>query len=292
MPLCSYRPLGFHLNGVFAQIMAIVAYGNAYLIDGSEPQELLGSNSTFKHVNSIQFVAIPSPSKNATSFSGTREWYKHLKDSGISRLSLEVSNQDLESHEDGPPPASFVHQIPGSIRANHPSGADSWWPRWNSASESKAAHRSTCKRVWDIVYKSTSARSDALQMADLEDAMLRLRDALNQAKAFSESSSRLKYWTQRFVAAIESSYSDEPEILDYPDLIPRANYSLEARRLLGAGAGAWVFGAMGSWNDVSPGLFRKRRYEIVTGRLYKAMILALVAGINAFERAVPIRTAV
>jgi hypothetical protein len=58
-------------------------------------------------------------------------------------------------------------------------------------------------------------------------------------------------------------------------------YSREARQLLSACERAWVFGGMGSWNDLG---FREgdlqRRYDQVTPSLYEAVVGGIAAAVN------------
>jgi hypothetical protein len=66
------------------------------------------------------------------------------------------------------------------------------------------------------------------------------------------------------------------------DALPEVAYSPQSRRLLTIAARAWVFGGMGSWNDLS---FEDRdaqgRYEKVSEDLYRSVLAALVAATNA-----------
>ena len=55
--------------------------------------------------------------------------------------------------------------------------------------------------------------------------------------------------------------------------------SLEARQLLATASHAWVFGGMGSWNDVA--LTDDERYKPVTAELFEAVLEAVVAATNA-----------
>jgi hypothetical protein len=57
---------------------------------------------------------------------------------------------------------------------------------------------------------------------------------------------------------------------------------LAARQLVAAATRAWVFGGMGSWNDVwfaNPALVQ--RYKALTPALFEAVLSAIVDGANA-----------
>ncbi|MGY6499848.1 MAG: hypothetical protein ACXIVQ_02975 [Acidimicrobiales bacterium] len=88
-----------------------------------------------------------------------------------------------------------------------------------------------------------------------------------------------------FDDALEMASSTEPTAPYHPDMMPAVGYSIEARRLLSMATRAWVFGGMGSWNDVG---FSDRetheRYRAISERLYRAVIDAVRDAANAFER--------
>jgi hypothetical protein len=63
-------------------------------------------------------------------------------------------------------------------------------------------------------------------------------------------------------------------------------YSLEARRLVAAAVRSWVFGGMGSWNDIGfsdPALLSV--YNSVSEDLYMSVIEGFRDGINSLEPA-------
>jgi hypothetical protein len=75
--------------------------------------------------------------------------------------------------------------------------------------------------------------------------------------------------------------ADEREPAKLPDVLPH-DYPADARRLADASTAAWVFGGMGSWNDLgfsSPE--EEQQYEDLTRDLYGAVINGLVAAVNA-----------
>jgi hypothetical protein len=59
----------------------------------------------------------------------------------------------------------------------------------------------------------------------------------------------------------------------------------EAQGLLKAAGAAWVFGAMGSWNDVVPDAALKPRYESASKTLFTALSRAVLVSANSTYRA-------
>ena len=58
----------------------------------------------------------------------------------------------------------------------------------------------------------------------------------------------------------------------------------EAERLLKAAGRAWVFGAMGSWNDVGVDAALKPRYESASKVLFDALARAVLVSANSTYR--------
>lgn len=109
------------------------------------------------------------------------------------------------------------------------------------------------------------------------EAAQHLREALGAAREFAVSQG-LAEWRDAFGAALEGRAPAEPDDLD---LLPEAAYPTESRGLVATASRAWVFGGMGSWNDLSFGDPDVRaRYEQVSEGLYRSVLAALVAATN------------
>lgn len=69
----------------------------------------------------------------------------------------------------------------------------------------------------------------------------------------------------------------------HKDLIVEKNYSLTARQILFAAGSAWVFGGMGSWNDL--GFDTKednKKYEDLSAKLFNAINQSVLAAANSY----------
>ncbi len=66
-------------------------------------------------------------------------------------------------------------------------------------------------------------------------------------------------------------------------MVPAAGYSLDARQLLAMASRAWVFGGMGSWNDIGfTDAARNEEYRRVSQELYRAVTDAIRDAANSF----------
>ena len=66
-----------------------------------------------------------------------------------------------------------------------------------------------------------------------------------------------------------------------PGFLPDDCYSLEAKQILVCADIAWVFGGMGSWNDVVH-VDDYDLYRRLTGNLYDTICKSLAAAINSY----------
>jgi len=91
------------------------------------------------------------------------------------------------------------------------------------------------------------------------------------------------HWSVWFAEARELLLAESPEIPYHPDLLP-AGVDRSRQRLLAGATKAYVFGGMGSWNDMG---FRdsavQERYGALSRILYESMMLAFDAATNAAD---------
>ena len=112
------------------------------------------------------------------------------------------------------------------------------------------------------------------------------RDALESVLTRVESFARshdVEYFADVFRRALDSLTSDAAEQPYHRDLLPPAGYGAEARRILAACGHAWVFGGMGSWNDL--GFERpedQREYEQLSEELYAAVNRGIEESANSY----------
>lgn len=274
------------MNGSLAEMVALVAHGNVFLAHGGSPPQLAGTNSTFQHVPTLRFVyplsqlhdASTSSPSGATSdavqrspapdVASTGDWFQSLKDCGVGRLWL----------------ARFQRRgaIKGFLDEEiYAETAEAAW-RWRRSSESTLTDDGLRSRVLGVTYRGTAADGPRPDLPELASARQELAHALRGAIQFA-SEARLRIWPELLEAAYSQLQSVTPQLSYNPDILPADGYSLEARQLLAAGDAAWVFGGMGSWNDLVFDGALKDQYRRITHELLDAVMNAIVAATNAFE---------
>lgn len=84
-----------------------------------------------------------------------------------------------------------------------------------------------------------------------------------------------------WAAWFERALAVGDDIPYYPDMLP-LGYTYEARHLAALAAQAWVFGGMGSWNDMTfENESATAEYGAVSRDLYNAILVGLVASVDS-----------
>jgi hypothetical protein len=258
------------MDGELAQAIALIAHGNVYLQgDGPPAPALQSSNSTFQYVSGVSFLEVArngEPVRIARDVSG---WLTWLGDRGVERLHLRTVPAS------GPLPDHIAAAFAGGgrwvVEATGGNGAQSWIPRWELGALGEA-------KQWTVSYLAVpTSEIRTLMPPALPVARENLAQWLTAAQKVAEDLSA-DYWRDWFTAAIEELASDEPRARYHDDALPRSGYSRAARQVFAGAVGAWVFGGMGSWNDMFvEDADLRRRYEEVSESLYRSMLAAFEA---------------
>ncbi len=89
-------------------------------------------------------------------------------------------------------------------------------------------------------------------------------------------------WEKWFGKAIELLHNLSPVLPYYADLLPSTFRYVKVRQLLAGALQAWVFGGLGSWNDLyitNPSL--EKEYQRISKILYEAVIQSIGAVTNS-----------
>ncbi len=259
------------MNGELAQVVALVAHGNLFL-SGKDVD--LSTNSTLQYVSSIKFVRYESnrDTQGMEVANSVPEWFSFLRSAKATRLwhiDFYQQRQDIPAHI----ASAFSGGVSRAIQADLPNGFELWYPQWETGGEDKY-------KPWLVEYRGlTSPNSYALPRQEMSAVKDRLRQAVLRAKDFAQGT----HWTKDFARSLEALESSAPAF-PFPDMLPSSGFPLEARQLLAAAAQAYVFGGMGSWNDMSlpndPEVIAE--YERISEELYEAIQFAIVMASNSF----------
>ena len=139
------------------------------------------------------------------------------------------------------------------------------------------------QRIWRVRYSMIAENLTLVpptQRSPME-IIPALRQALSDVLAFCEQH-RIDSFGGYFRKAIECLSADDPFALVYhKDLAPEELLSLSAQQVLAACQAAWVFGGMGSWNDMAFEGQEQRRYEKLSDTLFTLLNEAIQSGANS-----------
>ena len=253
------------MNGELAQCVVLTSFGNAWLhAENPDPvAAALENHSVFQHVRTIQFGEA-EPEAGAPAFA---HWVASLRDKNPRRLWL--SQPETLCGTDLSRASAFANACSRGILVDSDDHCQLWWPLWSIRD---------AESTWRVHYR-TSTTTAPPNEPDLAAATHSFRQAVADALEFAEASG-WKHWAGCFAESLDCLRSAHVA----NEYLPPCGYSPEARRLLAAADIAWVFGGMGSWNDLAFSVpDRQARYLTVTDQLYRAVHGAIVGATNAFD---------
>ncbi|MFI5160185.1 MAG: hypothetical protein ACHQHN_02865 [Sphingobacteriales bacterium] len=271
------------MNESLAQSVALISYGNEYLNNGNVEDNFYPCNSTFKHYNSVQYVDF----NNAIFRSQITEvmvaqspigWFKLLKKGGCKKLAL---NYHLSKDQSFTPDYKLMGFGTGGgpwlIEAIYDEYSNYW------VNKSEVTKRDDpAKKFWSIKYGVIAKNKPIIDMHyDLIETRNNLDAVLLEIKALASRHS-LDYWADVFQKAQDTLKSPNPNREYYhKDLIIAKNYSLAAQQLLFAAGLAFVFGGMGSWNDLAFEMEDENEmYRSLSSKLYNEINKSIIAAVN------------
>jgi len=273
------------MTGILSQIIALTAYGNDYLNNGKIPTDFNSTNTTFQFCNKVDFRDFKKmffflkPKESVISSSPT-EWFKYLKSDGCRHLRLYFEySKDQSFAKD--------HQLAGLvggggswlIEAVYDNYSNYWANRWEVTNQN-----ATDNKIWSVNYGMTVKKQHISNLQiDNQKIKDKLRHTLTEIADFAFKKN-LQSWGEQFDKAKETLDSSSPgENYYHKDLIPIDNYSVTAKQILFSAGSAWVFGGMGSWNDL--GFDSKddnETYDRLSEQLYSNINEAIIAGTNTY----------
>jgi hypothetical protein len=265
------------VNGELANVIALALHGSAWLAKTSAPlPELESTNSTFQYVARVQYELPERRWRRTRLLAGSGAWLSWLRKSGAERLWLVFPPDTAE----GDVPAYISAGFAGSRRWGVLASGGRptvWVPGWEVGDQGAPDNR-----IWNVAFAGSEyGHFPEPVRPSILDSAEALRLAVVDARDFAHSHN-LQFWADRFDEAIRRGEAADPEIPFHPDIAPRSAVSTDVLRLLAMASASWVFGGMGSWNDLwldDPAA--GDRYKDVSERLYDALLGAFAAATNS-----------
>jgi hypothetical protein len=272
------------VHGELAQVIALAAHGSAWLrgITAGAPPPLENGNSTFQYVRRVRFEIRRSSFRPATSASGVGGWLEGAREREIDRFWLSIPEPGAVT-TDG-------HEVPDRMLVAF-AGAGRWFLVGTSRDQSRELWRASWavgdeeapdQRIWDVEYRGEpSADAGSPLRPEISASAERLIGALEEIEVFARDQ-RLGDWADWFADARRLGAAEHPQAPYHPDMLPALGFAKPARQLLAMATRAWVFGGMGSWNDLGfEARTQEDEYNRLSAKLYSSVLGAFVAAVNA-----------
>ena len=268
------------MTGPLAQIVALTCFGNAFL-QGKDIGEFFPNNSTCMFCDRMTFVTFDNSSLGKAEekeiAKTPNEWFSFIKSNGAKgvRLSRTPQNDPI---------------ISDRMSAGFVDGGGTWlievllpmdrsefwiarWEVWNQDAPNQL--------IWRVTYGCVSKGvTSVIKLPDMQDIESRLTQALREIYSFS-----IKHncdgFTQWFTDALDTLDSKGKNLHGYhKDWAPDGFLSSQAKMILDACQKSWVFGGMGSWNDMGFDGDDQVENERVSGQLFQVINEAITAAAN------------
>lgn len=258
--------------------IALATYTNDYLY-GSREVKLTADHPVMKYISTLAFADRLYNSKGIK-FIPYEEWVSTLKAAGVKRLRMIFG---IWGDSDVWTQAFVGGGAARSLEAQKGDKSDFYIAKWEFLQE---------KSSWIVKYYMSGQDSKMVWGKDyggrsIEEMNRILRGALEEGIDFVESLETqgigaLDWCKELFRKSVLCLRSDEmmkdpPPY--YRELAPDGFLSLEAAQILQCCQVSFVFGGMGTWNDVPFG--NDIRYREVTEHLYNAIISGFTCAVNS-----------
>jgi hypothetical protein len=266
------------MNGIVAQIVALTCHANAAILGSIRP--FFPDNSTCRFCNTIRFVApshdLSGGSENVVVAADPDEWLSLIcRHSALGvRLHLERERNPQISDRMS---AGFVGGggLWNMLVVRGDSTVDRWVAHWE-VSDRDAPD----SKIWRVTYTQVGSFADNGEAPPaLVHSAARLRNALQQIEVFAQAHD-LGGFAETFRQA-SACLDDRRSCVPYHrDLCVEGTLPALAESVLLAAQSAWVFGGMGSWNDMSFEGAAQADYDGVSITLFEALRTAITDATN------------
>lgn len=268
------------MQGHIAQVAALSIYGNEFL-RGRDVSAFWPTASVFTFCKKVTFVTLSnqgSAAEEAPYAQDPLEWFAKLRGEGVVGLRLHyIAGNDPRISD-----RMSIAFVGGGgrwlLEAVKPAVSDVWEARWQVGDQQDSE-----RRIWLVTYGRTATNHSPLQPKQVGEEGLRgeLKEVLTEVAGFADGQ-QLDHFAKCFRAGLEVLASENPlGSVYHSDLAPPQALPVRSRQLLAVAQAAWVFGGMGSWNDLGFDGRHQERYEELSDKLFTLLNQAVVEAANA-----------
>jgi len=268
------------MDGITAQIVALTCHGNAYL-SGQETDSFFPNNSTCGFCEQVNFVLLHKSLfgkiKQQEYAKTPDEWFVKLKTLHAKGIRLSIKPENNPHIPDRISSAAVGGGGVWTMEVIYPQYHSEFWiSRWEGHDLNAPD-----KRIWRVTYgRIAFGKTLEDEPHDLAEINAKFTKALREIHSFADkhNNSFKKY----FADALETLDSQGAILHGHgKGLAPTGFLSSEALTILDACQTAWVFGGMGSWNDLSFEGDDQKEYERVSDQLFQILNEAIAAAANS-----------
>ena len=268
------------MQGPLAQMVALTCHGNA-VIGGLPSPPFLRENSTCQFCESIVFIAGGSSETGEpttiTLAESPDRWLEYLSSRAILGLRLQQSARNDPGISDRMSSGFVGGGRHWKIEGMRKTGmSESWLSRWE-LHDRNAPDR----RIWKVSYGLVELSPTAPPtMREVSAITADLRPALNEIHRFSQEHD-CRGFTECFANALLALDDPHAGIGYHKDLYVPGTIPEPAEAMLKAAMSAWVFGGMGSWNDMAFEGAAQEEYDRLSDCLFGLLNEGIAAAASA-----------
>ncbi len=256
------------------QILALVTYGNLYLENrGDEFNiEKLVTDNCFR----LDFVDPPIKGIAGSSkviASSAIQWFEYLRNQEAKKLKL---HYETSPRTDLPDHISSAFVGGGSqwfLEVQSENTSDLYLSEWSPSEDYGLDTRKNHYLRFEKDVSHLDARSSTIS-----ESREKLTSVLQELIEFTAKFDYTQHWSENFKNSLIILKEYEP--LEADEFLPAGIYQKESRQLIEAAYASWVFGGMGSFNDLSFNDPDQELYMALSQRLYNSICDVLVSSIN------------
>jgi hypothetical protein len=260
--------------------LALVAVGNAAFA-GRDVSAFWPGDPLFRYTKSLDFMTPRDAGPLARAAANPVSWFSKLRKRGCRGFRLHNAPMKQSAKLGHIEERMLVGMVGGGPRwmietvyGDH----SELWEGFDRVGDQKAPD----KKIWLSAYVLIGEAESAERVdADVAGATIDVHDALLSIEGVAREIPGAPF-ADAFAGALEALKGED---LAYPlEFLQFAQLAPEATRLLKAAGRSWVFGAMGSWNDIVVDAPLKPRYESASKALFDALRRAVLVVANSTYR--------
>ena len=263
------------MSSELERLVVLVTSANVYLNNDEDKYNMDPAITEYCH--GVEFIENPLPGvagSMRTIAPNAERWFMHLKQEGPARVRLHYHPFTRDD-------------IPQRIRDVVTEYGSNWLieTQYNKLNRlyvqimnsQKLSIPPSWKKFFVLLEGGSKNLDDT--SPSVQESIDNLDRVLEMLSNFADRFEYTKHWADNFASPRQILHDTSSSSID---LIPNGIYSNDAYHLLQAALSSWVFGGMGSWNDLAFNGDDDTQYASLTGQLYETICTSIVSVVNSY----------